>query len=100
MDDVIDQCHTTFEEEGVDNKTLEELRGVSLPALSIVPNISHHLEFSILSRFRHRKHPWKQCLEHGDFFRCVVFSWCMDVEMAWEWPICRRPRIFGGSLNF
>ena len=33
MDDVIDNCHTTFEEEGVSQQTLEELRTVCVFSL-------------------------------------------------------------------
>ena len=34
MDDVIENCHNTFEEDGVSQQTLEDLKTVSRPALA------------------------------------------------------------------
>ena len=35
MDDVIENCHNTFEEDGVSQQTLEDLKTVSRPALAL-----------------------------------------------------------------
>ena len=48
MEDVIENCQTTFEEEGVSQQTLEDLRSVGVP-FSFAPSLyhttsQHHLE--------------------------------------------------------
>lgn len=41
MDDVIENCQTTFEEDGVNQQTLEDLRSVGFPcSLAIVFAVS------------------------------------------------------------
>ena len=43
MDDVIENCQTTFEEDGVNQQTLDDLRKVGLP-------LPYHASRSILLR--------------------------------------------------
>lgn len=43
MDDVIENCQTTFEEDGVNQQTLDDLRKVGLP-------LHYHSSWSILCR--------------------------------------------------
>ena len=46
MDDVIENCHNTFEEDGVSQQTLEDLKTVSGPALA-----SQSFGFILISLF-------------------------------------------------
>lgn len=50
MDEVIEHCQTTFEEEGVDGKTLEELRSVSVPSLGTFPSSGTPMQHSLCRR--------------------------------------------------
>jgi hypothetical protein len=42
IDDVIDNCQTTFEEDGINQRTLEDLRKVGLSFLIFPALTSHH----------------------------------------------------------
>ena len=49
MDDVIENCQTTFEEDGVNQQTLDDLRKVGFPLSSAITKLSSRLSFSSLT---------------------------------------------------
>jgi len=59
MDDVIENCQTTFEEDGVNQQTLEDLRSVGARFLGTCPDhfLSSYFFQRVTSLSKHVSHP-------------------------------------------
>ena len=77
MDDVIENCHNTFEEDGVSQQTLEDLKTVSGPALA-----SQSFGFIFILLFPQNLFPSSKTQSFSSCHANDVDTICGDVKLS------------------
>lgn len=87
MDDVIENCHNTFEEDGVSQQTLEDLKTVSGPALA-----SQSFGFILIFLFPPKIFPSSKTQPFSSYdandldTACGDFNLVFCVSLLWQGP--------------